>query len=150
MPIEFTCRSCRSLLAVPDGTEGRKTSCPACHSVQEIPQLGMRPCQEQLATVEDSQLRVPCPQCAQLLVCDRSLVNTKGQCKNCRCVFLINDRSCGTAPLAVSWFFSCPHCEQLFEGQPGMQGRSGRCHRCGNVFVIDLQVQGDSTGTRGA
>lgn len=37
MPIQFRCNRCLEEIGVPDGTAGKKTRCPHCQQVQEIP-----------------------------------------------------------------------------------------------------------------
>ncbi|MEX0792904.1 MAG: hypothetical protein WD045_07180 [Pirellulaceae bacterium] len=37
MPIQFRCTRCLDEISVPDGTSGKKTRCPHCQEVQEIP-----------------------------------------------------------------------------------------------------------------
>ena len=38
MSIEFGCCECRKLLRVPETSAGKKARCPACGSIQEVPQ----------------------------------------------------------------------------------------------------------------
>ncbi len=77
------------------------------------------------------------------MICDPSLVGTKGQCRSCKHIFVITDLpaedSQGEAA-AINWVFSCPKCAQLFEGSEAMRGKRGKCHACGEVFTIDLHV----------
>ncbi|QDU73408.1 hypothetical protein Pan97_03790 [Bremerella volcania] len=37
MPISFHCETCRRSICVPDGSEGKKTRCPECYSIVQIP-----------------------------------------------------------------------------------------------------------------
>ena len=37
MPIEFTCQQCQNTLRVPDDSAGKKSRCPQCGNVQQIP-----------------------------------------------------------------------------------------------------------------
>ncbi|PQO36831.1 hypothetical protein C5Y96_06600 [Blastopirellula marina] len=40
MPISFHCETCRRSICVPDGSEGKKTRCPNCYSIVQIPFSG--------------------------------------------------------------------------------------------------------------
>lgn len=142
MSIEFACESCTKLLRVPDGTEGSSCQCPACGVLLKIPDpnaIKMVEVDEEAET--EDQLKIACPKCRFPLVCDPSLLGTKGQCRNCKYIFLISTSpdGLGSANGASGWVFSCPHCDQLFEGQEEMRGRKGKCHACGEVFSIELR-----------
>ena len=145
MPIEFTCESCSKLLRVPDGSAGKQCLCPGCSKVLEIP----HPKVEAPAAAyspnngTDIALCIPCPKCKHELICDPSLVGTKGQCRSCKHIFVISDSPTPEVPFSeqtINWVFSCPKCNQLFEGSQAMRGRRGKCHACGDVFSIDLRL----------
>ncbi len=153
MPIEFACETCTKLLRVPDGTAGQSCQCPACSAILEIPDPAAI---EIVEVVESSttsrRLNIPCPKCNFGLKVDPKLLGTKGQCRNCKYIFLISTdpNQAGTAAEAQAsgLLFSCPRCNQLFEGKPDMQGRKGKCHTCGEVFPIELrQVDEPETPT---
>lgn len=151
MPIEFACESCTKLLRVPDGTSGSSCQCPACGTLLEIPDPDAV---EIVEVVDEDQhrgkLTVSCPKCSFSLVCDPELLGTKGQCRNCKYIFVISQ---GSAPLGetevelTGLVFSCPSCDQLFEGTEEMRGRKGKCHECGEVFAIELR-KAESSGSQ--
>ncbi|MCR9294391.1 MAG: hypothetical protein NXI32_16865 [bacterium] len=148
MPIEFACDSCSKLLRVPDGSGGAQCECPACHAIVDIPDpnaIGLvEVAKERSSEPTGRRIRIACPKCRASLRCDRSLLGTKGQCKNCNYIFLISDDSNAHNDLAnhsPSQVFECPTCGQLFEGTEEMQGRRGKCHACGEVFEIQLRSQ---------
>lgn len=155
MPIEFACESCTKLLRVPDGTGGRNCECPACGALLLIPdpdEVGV--VDERDLAAESDKLRIACPKCRTELVCDAKLAGTKGQCRNCKYIFLIskNPNQTGSAEEASGLVFNCPQCNQLFEGREEMQGRKGKCHACGAVFPIELKRPRETlpTSPRGA
>lgn len=43
MPISFSCSNCQSTIRVPDGSEGKKTRCPKCEEIQQIPDQSESP-----------------------------------------------------------------------------------------------------------
>lgn len=43
MPISFHCETCRRSICVPDGSEGKKTRCPECYSIVQVPFSGNTP-----------------------------------------------------------------------------------------------------------
>ncbi|GIW98462.1 MAG: hypothetical protein KatS3mg111_1795 [Pirellulaceae bacterium] len=145
MPIEFACESCHRLLRVPDGSVGAACRCPACESIVSVPDpaeireiVGVSQGQVEF----DQGVLIACPKCHHELKGDRALVGTKGQCRQCGCIFMITERSgrpAAVEALTPQFTFNCPKCRQLFEGQPEMEGRKGRCHVCQEVFVIHLQ-----------
>ncbi len=147
MPIEFNCDSCSKLLRVPDGSGGKQCLCPSCSKVLDIPvpkasASGPSPAN---STSDDTgiALCIPCPRCKHELICDPSLVGTKGQCRSCKHIFVINDlptSEAASAEQTINWVFSCPKCNQLFEGSEAMEGKRGKCHACGDVFLIELRV----------
>lgn len=142
MPIEFACESCTKLLRVPDGTGGRNCECPACGALLLIPDPDeVDLVDEREPAAESDKLRISCPKCQTELVCDANLAGTKGQCRNCKYIFLIsqNPHQTGSAEEASGLVFNCPQCNQLFEGREEMQGRKGKCHACGAVFPIELK-----------
>ncbi len=147
MPIEFACESCTKLLRVPDGSQGRACQCPSCGTLLEIPDphlIANVEVQDAAADKNQKHLHIPCPKCQYDLVCDANLLGTKGQCRNCKTIFVIsqNPGIAGAAvdALATGLVFSCPKCNQLFEGSEEMRGRKGKCHACGEVFVIQLKA----------
>lgn len=165
MPIEFNCESCSKLLRVPDGSGGKQCLCPGCSKVLDIPipKIDARLNEDLASSVGSSQqtsnqpaansesanggtdiaLCIPCPKCKHELICDPSLVGTKGQCRACKHIFVISDlpnNAAATSEPAINWVFSCPKCNQLFEGNETMRGRRGKCHACGDVFTIDLRI----------
>ena len=149
MPIEFHCESCSKLLRVPDGSGGKQCLCPGCNRLLTIP-LEQPPAENSIsssasqpAATSDIALCIPCPKCKHELICDPSLVGTKGQCRSCKHIFLITDlptESSSAQTPAINWVFSCPKCAQLFEGNEAMRGKRGKCHACGEVFTIDLRI----------
>lgn len=144
MPIEFACESCTKLLRVPDGTSGSSCQCPACGELLEIPDpSAIEIVDASRGEASDDHLQIPCPKCNYKLVCKPSLLGTKGQCRNCKYIFLISTdaEAAGNATEAqpTGMVFSCPKCDQLFEGNEGMRGRKGKCHTCGEVFPIVLK-----------
>ena len=148
MPIEFVCESCARLLRVPDGSQGAQCQCPACKAIVEIPDprsVGMVEVgsPQQRSPAATRQLQIACPRCHAGLRCDASLLGTKGQCRQCKYIFLIStdaQAAAGSSPTTLpSWIFCCPNCSQLFEGTSEMEGRKGKCHVCGEVFIIELK-----------
>lgn len=145
MPIEFHCDACTKLLRVPDGSGGKQCQCPGCGTLLDIP---TPPPSEPMRTPSvppgsDIALCIPCPKCKHELICDPSLVGTKGQCRSCKHIFVITDlptEDSEATAAAINWVFSCPKCAQLFEGNESMRGKRGKCHACGEVFTIDLRV----------
>ncbi|MFO0941941.1 MAG: hypothetical protein U0930_14415 [Pirellulales bacterium] len=87
----------------------------------------------------DGLVRVTCPKCQYPLRCKTELLGTKGQCKQCKCIFTIGDTKV-VAEDVTALIFSCPKCDQLFDGKPEMEGRKGKCHACGEVFHIKLRA----------
>jgi hypothetical protein len=145
MPIEFNCESCSKLLRVPDGSGGKQCLCPACSKVLDIPhpQVDAPANAPSQSVGSDIALCIPCPKCKHELICDPSLVGTKGQCRSCKHIFVISDLPTSDAALsepAINWIFSCPSCNQLFEGSEDKRGKRGKCHACGKVFSIELRV----------
>jgi hypothetical protein len=145
MPIEFNCESCSKLLRVPDGSGGKQCLCPGCSKVLNIPtpQAAATPIATSPNDGADIALCIPCPKCKHELICDPSLVGTKGQCRSCKHIFVISDlptNEVAVSKPAIVWVFSCPRCNQLFEGNEPMQGKRGKCHACGNVFAIELRI----------
>lgn len=150
MPIEFNCQSCSKLLRVPDGSGGKQCLCPACSTILNVPVQETQtprtnPPQSKAPTDERTRnaLCIPCPKCKHELICDPSLVGTKGQCRSCNHIFVINDfptKETQAQQPAIGWVFSCPKCSQLFEGSEAMRGRRGKCHACGEVFPIELRI----------
>lgn len=146
MPIEFACTTCQKTLRVPDGTEGQPCQCPACESICTIPRAGQATPTDEVSipkdivqpNSEDDTLTVTCPKCHYPLLCKPELLGTKGQCKQCKHIFVIGQSTEPDAP-SSALIFSCPKCDQLFDGKPEMRGRKGRCHSCGEVFVIELR-----------
>jgi DNA-directed RNA polymerase subunit M/transcription elongation factor TFIIS len=147
MPIEFSCNNCNKMLRVPDGTEGKASQCPACGSVSTIPTRSnlssIVATSSKVDTPKDKPLddglvRVTCPKCQYPLRCQPELMGTKGQCKQCKHIFVIGETSVAAVEL-TSLVFSCPKCDQLFDGKPEMEGRKGKCHSCGEVFAIKLR-----------
>jgi len=145
MPIEFNCESCSKLLRVPDGSGGKQCQCPGCGELLTIP-LVQSPAANVGAgasTNSDIALCIPCPKCKHELICDPSLVGTKGQCRSCKHIFVITDlptQDVSFKASTINWLFSCPKCAQLFEGNEAIRGKRGKCHACGDVFTIELQV----------
>lgn len=144
MPIEFACESCAKLLRVPDGTSGSSCQCPACGVLLEIPDPNaIEIVDAGRGQASKDHLQIPCPKCNFKLVCKPSLLGTKGQCRNCKYIFLISTdaQAAGNATEAqpTGLVFSCPKCDQLFEGKEDMRGRKGKCHTCGEVFPIVLK-----------
>lgn len=141
MSIEFACESCKKLLRVPDGSGGLSCQCPACQTLLEIPD----PAAIKLVHTASSQnsgtkVKVACPKCGVELACGKTLLGTKGQCRNCKYIFTIStDRSATSAVQDSGWIFTCPKCDQLFAGKEEMRGRRGKCHSCGEVFTIALR-----------
>lgn len=86
---------------------------------------------------KEERLQVTCPQCHYSLRCNPELLGTKGQCKQCKHIFVIGENQPQTQP-AANQVFHCPKCQQLFEGKAEMQGRRGKCHVCGEIFTIAL------------
>lgn len=148
MSIEFACESCSKLLRVPDGTSGSQCECPACGVLLEIPDPNAVGMVEVVAgTSQADQVNIPCPKCNFELVCSRSLLGTKGQCKNCQYIFVISTDPHAAVVAngdAAGLIFTCPKCDQLFEGKEEMRGRKGKCHSCGEVFQIELRPAGDA------
>ena len=146
MPIEFKCESCSKLLRVPDGSGGKQCHCPGCSALLNIPLVRAdKPVKSPTAFGggTDIALCIPCPKCKHELLCDPSLVGTKGQCRNCKHIFVISDlptNEAQSAEQSIHWVFSCPKCSQLFEGSEAMRGRRGKCHVCGEVFSIEVRV----------
>ena len=147
MPIEFSCNNCNKMLRVPDGTEGKASQCPACGSVSTIPSrsnlssivaTSSKVDDPQDKPLDDGLVRVTCPKCQYPLRCQPELIGTKGQCKQCKHIFVIGETSVAAVEL-TSLVFSCPKCDQLFDGKPEMEGRKGKCHSCGEVFPIKLR-----------
>lgn len=149
MPFEFSCQACAKLLRVPEGTHGKKTQCPGCGIVLEIPEKKKgEPDRETTATIA---ICIPCPKCHQELLCEPALLGTKGQCRNCKHIFLITEDSTKlTATAVTNYIFNCPKCSQLFEGRKSMQGRRGKCHTCGEIFKIQLKPLNTSPGLASA
>lgn len=149
MPIEFSCNNCNKMLRVPDGTEGKASQCPACGSVGTIPShrgtlSSTVASQAKVDATKDKPLddglvRVTCPKCQYPLRCQPELMGTKGQCKQCKHIFVIGETSIAAVEL-TPLVFSCPKCDQLFDGKPEMEGRKGKCHSCGEVFAIKLRL----------
>lgn len=148
MPIEFNCESCAKLLRVPDGTSGSSCECPACGELLEIPEpqtvrtLSAATNQTPKPTANTGTIKIDCPKCKHELVCADSLRGTKGQCRNCKSIFLITDDPSQATRFeanASNLVFTCPSCDQLFEGSAEMEGRKGKCHACGEVFPIKLK-----------
>jgi DNA-directed RNA polymerase subunit M/transcription elongation factor TFIIS len=147
MPIEFHCESCSRLLRVPEGSQGKQCQCPGCGKLLKIPQ------QTTAQTTTTTNLPaiaicIPCPKCHHELICDPSLIGTKGQCRSCKHIFLITEdpNAAGQTSVVPGWVFNCPKCDQLFEGNEGMRGRKGKCHVCGEVFQIEIKLAGNSVG----
>ncbi len=154
MPIEFTCNNCNKMLRVPEGTEGKDCQCPSCGSVSTIPKVnGSIGADSSTSTAgsasekpsDDGLIRVTCPKCQYPLRCKPELKGTKGQCKQCKHIFVIGETSVAASEV-TALVFSCPKCDQLFDGKPEMEGRKGKCHSCGEVFPIKLR-QADSEST---
>ncbi len=161
MPIEFNCLSCSKLLRVPDGSGGKQCQCPGCSALLNIPLQHVDvPAQSPVDSDggnsdggnsdggTDIALCIPCPKCKHELICDPSLVGTKGQCRSCKHIFVISDLPTNETQgslQTINWVFSCPKCNQLFEGSEAMRGRRGKCHACGDVFPIDLRVADDAS-----
>lgn len=63
MPIQFRCSRCLDEISVPDGTAGKKTRCPHCQQVQEIPapQTSVAPAAPQ-STSDSPYEAAPCPE----------------------------------------------------------------------------------------
>ncbi len=142
MPIEFACSSCSKLLRVADSSGGKSCKCPACGSHERIPVLEIVEIVEAVDDPQEaSKLKIPCPNCTHRLTCDPSLVGTKGQCRSCKCIFIISEDPKLATPIDPSdaLVFTCPKCNQLFEGKSEMQGKKGKCHVCNEVFVIELK-----------
>ena len=154
MPIEFKCESCSKLLRVPEGSGGKQCQCPGCSALLNIPSdRAATPVTSPAANSGGSviALCIPCPKCKHELICDPSLVGTKGQCRNCKHIFVISDLPSNAAPSAeqtIHWVFSCPKCSQLFEGNEAMRGRRGKCHVCGEVFAIEVRVADATRGEK--
>lgn len=137
------------MLRVPDGTEGKASQCPACGSVGTIPShrgtlSSTVASQAKVDATKDKPLddglvRVTCPKCQYPLRCQPELMGTKGQCKQCKHIFVIGETSIAAVEL-TPLVFSCPKCDQLFDGKPEMEGRKGKCHSCGEVFAIKLRL----------
>lgn len=147
MPIEFTCNNCNKMLRVPEGTEGKSCQCPSCGSVSTVPTMQVSIGAGPSATNEgagrpkpadDGLLRVSCPKCQYSLRCKPELKGSKGQCKQCKHIFIIGETSVAAVE-STALVFSCPKCNQLFDGKPEMEGRKGKCHSCGEVFPIKLR-----------
>jgi DNA-directed RNA polymerase subunit M/transcription elongation factor TFIIS len=137
MPIEFSCTNCHTLLRVPDGSEGKQSQCPSCGIVAKIPFTQVSAQAAQPAT--DGRVTVRCPQCQYSLRCKPELIGAKGQCKQCKHIFIIGQADNQLQQATAELVFSCPKCDQLFDGKAEMQGRKGRCHMCGEVFAIELR-----------
>jgi DNA-directed RNA polymerase subunit M/transcription elongation factor TFIIS len=140
MPIEFSCNNCNKLLRVPDGSEGKPCQCPSCRAVATVPSRPMVSATSPVSApkVDDGKVSVRCPQCQYSLRCAPELMGTKGQCKQCKHIFVIGETQ-SAEPQKSTLVFSCPKCSQLFDGKPEMAGRKGRCHACGEVFKIELR-----------
>jgi hypothetical protein len=142
MPIEFPCSACSKLLRVGDESAGKACKCPSCGSRERIPELDVVEVFEAIdAATDESKIRVACPNCLHQLVCDPSLIGTKGQCRSCKCIFVISkDPKLAIAiDTSDAKVFSCPKCSQLFEGKKEMEGKRGKCHVCNEVFSIELR-----------
>lgn len=128
------------MLRVPDGLEGKSCQCPACNSVSTVPRQKKKTLTDNSISlsIDDGLIRVTCPRCQYPLRCKSELKGAKGQCKQCKHIFVIGGSSSLNAE-APSLIFSCPKCNQLFDGKPEMEGRKGKCHACGDVFPIQLR-----------
>ncbi len=151
MPIEFNCEACTRLLRVPDGTQGKQCQCPGCGVLLKIPAQTTAASLPPVGNLPEVAICIACPKCRHELICDPSLVGTKGQCRNCKHIFLITeDPEQAAMPVAPGWIFNCPKCDQLFEGNEAMRGRRGKCHVCGEVFAIQLKMVGEVTASKSA
>jgi hypothetical protein len=139
------------MLRVPEGTEGKSCQCPSCGSVSTVPtmqaSIGAGPSATNEGAgsekpADDGLVRVSCPKCQYPLRCKLELMGSKGQCKQCKHIFIIGETSVAAVE-TTALVFSCPKCDQLFDGKPEMEGRKGKCHSCGEVFPIKLR-QADS------
>lgn len=129
--------------------------CPACDTLCTIPMPGAETELVAAELVDASDLdgetdveelrtvSIPCPKCRHESLCDETLFDTKGLCKNCGHIFLITDdpvkRVLADRSAPTRYVFKCPSCSQLYEGKKPMHGANGKCSACGDVFEIRLK-----------
>jgi DNA-directed RNA polymerase subunit RPC12/RpoP len=158
----ITCPACQHKLTIPEGTMGKRQTCPNCHSPflagksvaeEEVPMklepAAVSPFNKTMLGETEPPIRYNCPRCKKPLEAPASEAGIKKPCPACGQRIQVPAPPAATAPSALNKTmlaetgppirYNCPNCKKPLESPASEAGIKKPCPACGQRLQVPSQ-----------